>query len=413
MAEQLNEVQRKEFSAATSKTYKEQAGFYLNAFWEETPDATRELIWTQWKKFLDLDRQQWNALPKDKRAETYSEASSLDEFWSHKLLENIGKTLTALEFRAEFKKIDADTDKRMSMLEFLVWEYKQPLKELMSRPQGSDGGEVAKAQELLDQVSAAFAAAQEALDKAKATAADAERKKNAAIESENAAKKAADSAKAAEEEAKKQAAAAAADAAAAKSTADAAAAAAAEQQAAVDDLKSQEDAHAAKTKELEAKAEAGGVSGMKAKNELAQHLAEDPLPLRKAKITATAAAKKTEKAKQVAADAAAAAEKTRLSAEESAAAAERSRVEAENAAAAAAAARGQAEEAAEAAAAAQRSAEAAVEEGQKKLEEAEAYLEEQKRKGSGEKKGTFWWMDRELKERKDAMPKSGKAKLLF
>jgi len=47
------------------------------------------------------------------------------------------------------------------------------------------------------------------------------------------------------------------------------------------------------------------------------------------------------------------------------------------------------------------------------LAEAEAYLEEQKAKGTGETHGTFWWLDRELKERKQYMPKSGNAKLLF
>jgi len=49
----------------------------------------------------------------------------------------------------------------------------------------------------------------------------------------------------------------------------------------------------------------------------------------------------------------------------------------------------------------------------KKVAEAEAYLEEQKRKGAGDKKGTFWWIERELKERKEYMPKTGSAKLLF
>jgi len=413
MTHELNEGQKKDFQVITLKSYKDQASFYLNAFWEETDDSTKEGLWKFWKKFQDLDRQQYNGLPKDKRPETYVEFSSLDEFWSHKFLESIGKTLTAIEFRNEFKKIDANTDKRMSMLEFLIWEFQKSLKELMSKPQGADAGEVAKAQELLDEVAEAFSAAQAALDQAKAAAAEADRTKHAAIASENAAKKAADEAKRAEDAAKTAAAAAASDAAKAKAAAEAAAAAAAEQQAAVDDLKAQEDAHAAKTKELEEKAEAGGVSGMRAKNELAQHLSEDPLPLRKAKITATAAAKKAEKAKQQADEAAAAAERSAKAAEESAKAAEHNRVAAEHAAAAAARDRGAAEEAAAAALRDQKAAEYAVEESHKKLQEAEAYLEEQKRKGGGETKGTFWWIDRELQERKAYMPKTGTAKLLF
>jgi len=72
-----------------------------------------------------------------------------------------------------------------------------------------------------------------------------------------------------------------------------------------------------------------------------------------------------------------------------------------------------AEKAAEAAGKARVTAEEAVREGEKALAAAEEYLEEQKSKGTGETHGTFWWMDRELAERKKFMPKTGNAKLLF
>jgi len=83
----------------------------------------------------------------------------------------------------------------MSILEFLIWEYKQSIKVLLSRPQGADGGEVAKAQELLDEVSAAFTAAQEALDRATAAENAAIRSKEAAVASEAKAKQFAEAAK--------------------------------------------------------------------------------------------------------------------------------------------------------------------------------------------------------------------------
>jgi len=193
-AEVLNEEQRQQFEAATQKTYKEQACFFLNAFWNDFGDKAEEL-WKHWKQFQELDRMQYNALPKEKKPETYVEVKSLDEFWSHKFLETIGKTLTAVQFRAEFTKIDANTDKRMSIIEFLIWEYKQSIKVLLSRPQGADGGEVAKAQELLDEVSSSFTAAQEALDRATATENAALRSKEAAVASEAKAKQFAEAAK--------------------------------------------------------------------------------------------------------------------------------------------------------------------------------------------------------------------------
>merc|ERR1712137_390294 len=99
----------------------------------------------------------------------------------------------------------------------------------------------------------------------------------------------------------------------------------------------EEKAYNDKKEELERKSTEGGVVSMnKAKNELAQHLAEDPLPLRRAKITAEAAVKRAEKASKISADA-------RASAEASAEAASKARQEAEASAAQAAQARATAE----------------------------------------------------------------------
>merc|ERR1712125_43759 len=63
-------------------------------------------------------------------------------------------------------------------------------------------------------------------------------------------------------------------------------------------LHAEEEAYNKKKEELERKSKEGGVvSRNKAANELAQLLAEDPLPLRRAKITQEAAVKKAEKTK--------------------------------------------------------------------------------------------------------------------
>jgi len=73
----------------------------------------------------------------------------------------------------------------------------------------------------------------------------------------------------------------------------------AELQKAIADLNAQEKAYAKKSDELTRKSNddsATLVARNKAKNELSQHLGEDPLPLRKAKLTSEAAAKKAEKA---------------------------------------------------------------------------------------------------------------------
>merc|ERR1712125_9330 len=126
-----------------------------------------------------------------------------------------------------------------------------------------------------------------------------------------------------------------------------------ELEAALAALKAEEDAYNQKKAELEKKSQEGGVvSRNKAANELAQHLAEDPLPLRRAKITAEAAVKRAEKTSKAAADA-------RASAEASANAASKAREAAEEAAQQASQARAQAEQDAAAASKAREAASAA------------------------------------------------------
>jgi len=105
------------------------------------------------------------------------------------------------------------------------------------------------------------------------------------------------------------------------------------------------------------------------KNELAQHLAEDPLPLSRAKISAEAAVKKAEKTQKQA-------EEARLKAVEAGKAAESAKAQAEE----------------------------AVKDTNEKLKEAEKELEIAA--ANSEQKGAIWWAQRELDEAKKYMPKS-------
>jgi len=135
------------------------------------------------------------------------------------------------------------------------------------------------------------------------------------------------------------------------------------------EVKSQEDARNNKTELLKKQSEEGGVVQQnKAKNLLAQHLAEDPLPLRKAKVTLEAALKKAEKARAPFEAATKRAEEARANAE-----------------------------------AETRKAEAAVERARDKVQEAEDFLEEVKKK-PGTPHGAIWWLERELAEQKKFLP---------
>eukprot|EP00009_Paramoeba_aestuarina_P017790 CAMPEP_0201542652 /NCGR_PEP_ID=MMETSP0161_2-20130828/72152_1 /ASSEMBLY_ACC=CAM_ASM_000251 /TAXON_ID=180227 /ORGANISM="Neoparamoeba aestuarina, Strain SoJaBio B1-5/56/2" /LENGTH=301 /DNA_ID=CAMNT_0047950325 /DNA_START=70 /DNA_END=975 /DNA_ORIENTATION=+ len=277
-----------------SKPHKDQAVWFLNAFWNGGVKEHAEKIWEFQLKFVELSKLGDNSV------------CDLDELFGHKFLETMGETMTVLQLRAKLAEIDLDKNKRMAISEYLLFKYSKSAKDFVNAPQG-DSDELDKAQKLVDESSKAL---DEVLAKLE------EQKK-------------------AEEEAAKAEAAA---------------------KAALEELHAQEKAQADKIAELEKKSETGGVvSRNKAKAELEQVRAEDPLPLRRAKLNQAATLKKSEKARKAAEEAAA-------------------------------------------------KLEVASQEAEKKNKEALAYLERVKASGSGA--GQVWWMQREMYEKQQYLPKS-------
>lgn len=280
-------------------SYPEQAKAFLNAYFLESQvKDNAENIWQWAHLFGELD------------VEKKMQGADLDEFNAHRFLEKVGETKRVVELRDQLREIDLDFNKRMALIEYLLFRFGYKVADFVKRPQGDNSAELQKAQEMLTAV-------QKALEHALARAADAKAKAQAA--------------KAAEDE----------------------------QRAALAEVQAQEAAREAKTKDLTAKGEdmnLGAVARNKAKNELAQHLSEDPLPLRKAKITLEAATRKAEKAR-VAADAASA------------------------------------------------EADAAVVAADAEVAKAQAYLDEIASKSGSGGKGALWWLQRELDEKKKYMPK--------
>eukprot|EP00808_Paulinella_micropora_P016941 g27504.t1 len=160
--EKLDEKQKKTFQQVTAQVYAEQAQFFLNAFWDDVGEAEAENIWNWHQGYLNYDRQQFNAIPENKRKDPnaeWSEGSSLDEFWSHKFLETVGKTLTVVEFRRQFKQIDIDFDNRMAFVEYLIWHYKveknckwSSVETMLKRDPQLTNMDLKKAQEALNKV---------------------------------------------------------------------------------------------------------------------------------------------------------------------------------------------------------------------------------------------------------------------
>jgi len=280
-------------------TYPEQGKAFLNAYFQikEVKDSA-ENVWAWCLLFAELDI--------DKKMG----GSDLDEFNAHRFLEKVGETKRVVELRDDLRAIDMDFNKRMALIEFLLFRFQKTVEDFVKRPQGDNSAELQKAQEMLTKVQKALDSAVTKSNEAKTTAAEC-------------------------------------------------AAAEAEQRAALAEVQAQEAARDKRTADLTAKGEdmnLGIVARNKAKNELAQHLAEDSLPLRKAKITLEAATKRAEKAR-VKADAAAA------------------------------------------------EAEAAVVLAEKEVNAAQAYLDEVAAKSGSGGQGAIWWLQRELNEKKKYLPK--------
>eukprot|EP00008_Paramoeba_atlantica_P003144 CAMPEP_0201491548 /NCGR_PEP_ID=MMETSP0151_2-20130828/30239_1 /ASSEMBLY_ACC=CAM_ASM_000257 /TAXON_ID=200890 /ORGANISM="Paramoeba atlantica, Strain 621/1 / CCAP 1560/9" /LENGTH=233 /DNA_ID=CAMNT_0047877955 /DNA_START=196 /DNA_END=897 /DNA_ORIENTATION=+ len=156
------------------------------------------------------------------------EGCELDQFWSAKFLEDFDEALSSLDRKAALRTIDVNSNGRMALIEYSLWKYKKGVDETLNSPQGGGTPEDAKA----------LADAQKELAKLNTLLA--------------------------------------------------------ELQVAQEEQKAQEDAYSKKVRELETLSNdpAGGIKARKAAAELAQLKAEDPLPLRKAKITTDAAVRK-------------------------------------------------------------------------------------------------------------------------
>jgi len=309
----------------TKKCYKDQAIWFLNGYWHKFSDDA-ELVWKYVLKFQQLDLQKG------------AEGNEVDEVNAHRFLEAFQQTQTVREMRDNLRGTGAiqGTPKAFPITHFFIYKYQINWKELINSTQGDNAAEIEEAQKKLQAVQTAFNDAQKKAEEAKTAVDLSKTREKEAIQKEAELK-----------------------------------AAKIELEAALKELHAQESAYNEKTNSLKSKSEdesASGVQRNKAKNELAQHLAEDPLPLRRSKINQEAAVKKAEKATKAAAEAVIASEN-----------------------------------ATKAAVAAKQAAEKAVEEMSAKVDEAEAFLQEVKSK-PGCAAGAIWWMERVLHEAKAYLP---------
>ena len=127
-----------DFKEVTAKVYKDQAVFFLNAFWPETGEKEAEKIWGNYHLVCELD------------VENGAEGCKLDEFQAHRFFEKEGYALGVVEMRQKLNVQDPKF-KKIAFIEFLLYKYNQTIAELMKRPQGTNE-ELVKAQKAMSDV---------------------------------------------------------------------------------------------------------------------------------------------------------------------------------------------------------------------------------------------------------------------
>lgn len=342
-------------SELSKMCYKDQAIFFMNGFWNNGIDPNEaNQVWDWQKHFVELNKLQ---------SQVGEEGNELDQFWSAKFLEDLKSTMTSTDRKEAFRKIDHDNNGKMSLIEFLIWKYNKDVAETENSPQGDNTAAIAAAQAKMDAVMAQLEECEQKLTAQN----EALVKQDEAIRQNDEAivklKQKQDDLEAAQRDLQ---------------------AAEAELQAAVDELKAQEEAIAKKIQELEEKGAGTGVSAMKAKNELAQLKGEDPLPLRRAKITQEAAVRRVQKEQQAVATAKEEVAKQEEAQQEVGRQLEAAKKELE---------------------AAKAALEQAYTELEGKMEEAKQELEIIK-KAPGASYGNIWYMQRELFESDKRLPNS-------
>ena len=125
------------FQDVTAKKYKDQAIFFLNAFWAEA-GSDAEKIWNEYHLVCELD------------VENKEEGCKLDEFQAHRFFEKEGIAMSVQQMRQSLQVQDPKF-KKIAFIEFLLFKYKQTIKELMARPQGTNDALI-KAQKALEDV---------------------------------------------------------------------------------------------------------------------------------------------------------------------------------------------------------------------------------------------------------------------
>src|SRR3989338_9826442 len=141
-----NAADRAKLAHICTLSYKAQAVWFLNSFWN-TLNGEAEKLWAYVEKANSID------------LEKHEEGCALDELNAHRLLEIFDETLTVREMRTQLRSVgaidEASHPKLVPLAHLLLARYKADWHHFVNAPQGSKD-EIERAQAQLNACKAAF-----------------------------------------------------------------------------------------------------------------------------------------------------------------------------------------------------------------------------------------------------------------
>jgi hypothetical protein len=131
-------------------TYKEQAVWLLNAFWETLGTSQAEELWILVNKCVELD------------STNRAQGCGLDEFHAHRFLEHFQETHTVQQLRDKLRSTGALSSgaiRTVPLIHILIIKYNVDWRALVNAAQGNKE-EIVKAEAMLNEVTLAFQASE-------------------------------------------------------------------------------------------------------------------------------------------------------------------------------------------------------------------------------------------------------------
>eukprot|EP00808_Paulinella_micropora_P008791 g44550.t1 len=133
--DEVTQDMEREFRRVNQLNIEEQAMYFLNAFWLDWGQKNCELMWKWCHDMMEIDLEAW--VQRGRKKQHYRCGNALMITFAMKMLEKENASLTPVEYKKQFKKIDADFDGAMSLLEFALYKTNLSVADLVTKPQAT------------------------------------------------------------------------------------------------------------------------------------------------------------------------------------------------------------------------------------------------------------------------------------